>query len=191
MIVLVTDTLHMHIPELPFQPDEGTEVEVLSEDSNNSVVYEIQVSGESYIIKDILPNSFTLENIPGETLQEKAENIQLFFTVMKDHIGKRAWDTSFLLAKDRDNQLCVRVVQKKIDGLTLAEYEADGIDSESAAALKQIKDEVRAQLERAFADERLSHADFSETKQWVKTDALFEKNIFITEEGDVYLIDLI
>lgn len=181
----------MNIPELPFIPDQGTEVKILSEDSNNSTVYEIQVGGQAYVIKDILSNSFTIENIPGETIEDKAANIKLFFDVLKEKIGKRAWDTYFFVSKNASAEPCIRVVQKKIEGCSLAEFEADGLDPESARTLNIIKEEVRAQLIVAFADERLNSLDFSKTKEWVQGDALFEKNIFITEDGNLYLIDLI
>ena len=175
------------LPELPFASEYIT---VLSTDSNNADVYELKTNGRDFVIKDIRNVSFTLENFPGANLQQKAKYIKIFFDVVKEHLGDRAWSTDFIIAKNGENKPCLRVIQEKVDGWKLKDIR-NRLRPDYIERINEVVKKARESLEEAFGDERLQGQDYSKAVDWVRKDAFYDGNIFIQRDGRVVFVDLI
>ena len=185
------------IPDLPFIIDENTEVKALVVGGSNSHVYELQINGHIFIIKDVELSSQTYNIYPGESVFEKAKNMKTFFDVVKKHLGDSAIDTSFMVAKNSKGEQIIRIIQKKVNGWCLRDIE-ERLNPEMRAEIQTRIVNCTYELETAFADKQLNQADFSKAIDWVRQDALFDKNIYITkadrskgEESKIALVDLI
>ncbi len=163
---------------------------LIPEQSSNAEVFEVEIKGILYILKDIKVGTMAYLRAPGESMAQKASSLQFFMDVLLEYLPQNVCPTRFIIAYDRDYRPCIRVIQKKVAGQRLDSY-LQGVDLKTYNIIISSLRDLNLRLQEAFSDDRIANEYFRRLINWVSYEAFIPKNVFVSSGYKLVLVDLI
>lgn len=151
--------------------------------------------GKEYLYKELRPKARVLKQYRGETLEETAALMRKAYGVLKRHCGDDIVPTHYLIAKNKEGDPCIMLVQERVRGERVYELQRR-LRSEKKALPREVQrqiDDIYSRAEEAGKDPELI-ALVEKGKIYIPAWGLFGevrwgKNLIVDKHGRVRVVD--
>ena len=165
-------------------------LELLPHQGHQNVSYGFENDGKKYVYKELRQDSTDFSVLgPDPVKVAKASN--LYYSLIRKHLGEQIVDTQYLVAKDGRGKSTVVVIQPKIEGKSLLKIVQDG-DGHDAVAMNNVVMEFDEKLRKVLDDPDFK-SKFNQTEQGYFSKAAGDEvnleNVIQTPDKKYILVD--